>query len=466
MHPHLLPILDAGEDDGRHFIAVAYAPGGSLADRLEGGPLELDEVVRIAAEIASGLDTLNESGIVHRDIKSSNVVFDEHGGALLMDFGLAKGPAYTRLTRPGQVMGTLDYLAPELIKGEPATPATDLYAFGCMVFECVTGEVPFADRGIFQVGLAHLQDPPPHPSERRAERAARGRRCRPRRAREGTRQAAGVGVGVRTVDHGGLRREIGVTAFIARDGALEGQRFELDGDRTIGREGADITLDDDQVSRSHARVSVAGATITIEDLGSTNGTFVNGAKIEAPTTLAPGDTVRIGATTFALEAEAEAEPEPEPMPAMPEPAVTVAREAAPAQPAPEPAPAPRGSRRRTGAGARHGRGRRAARAVRRLPRARVGAPRRRHPEPPARPDARHLRDRARGRDRARALLRLRLSRSNPAVAASGEALLAHAEVDHDHDDHEQRERERCVPRHLLRLRVVQRERARPGATGS
>jgi hypothetical protein len=123
-----------------------------------------------------------------------------------------------------------------------------------------------------------------------------------------------------------------VTAFIARDGALDGQRFELEGGRTIGREGADITLDDDQVSRSHARVSVAGSTITIEDLGSTNGTFVNGTRIEAPTTLAPGDTVRIGATTFALEAEAEPEPQPAP-------AVTVARATPPSEPAP-PAPDP------------------------------------------------------------------------------------------------------------------------------
>jgi predicted component of type VI protein secretion system len=131
-----------------------------------------------------------------------------------------------------------------------------------------------------------------------------------------------------------------VTAFIARDGAVEGQRFELEGDRTIGREGADITLDDDQVSRSHARVSVDGATITIEDLGSTNGTFVNGAKIEAATPLSPGDTVRIGATTFALEAEAEPDPEPVPEPAMPEPAVTVARAAAPQALAREPEPAP------------------------------------------------------------------------------------------------------------------------------
>jgi serine/threonine-protein kinase len=164
VHPHLLPILDAGEDDGRHFIAVAYAPGGSLADRLEGGPLDLDEVVRVATEIGSGLDTLNESGIVHRDIKSSNVVFGEDGGAFLMDFGLAKGPAYTRLTRPGQVMGTLDYLAPELIRGQPASPATDIYALGCLAYECVAGKAPFADKGVFQVGLAHLEEEPPDPA--------------------------------------------------------------------------------------------------------------------------------------------------------------------------------------------------------------------------------------------------------------------------------------------------------------
>ena len=135
-----------------------------------------------------------------------------------------------------------------------------------------------------------------------------------------------------------------MTAFIAREGALAGQRFELEGARTIGREGADITIEDDQVSRTHARVSVAGDTVTIEDLGSTNGTFVNGEKIEGAATLAPGDTVRIGTTTFALEAEAQAEPEPEPeperAPAIPEPAVTVAHEAAPAAPAPATPPAP------------------------------------------------------------------------------------------------------------------------------
>ena len=88
---------------------------------------------------------------------------------MLTDFGLAKGPAYTVLTKPGQVMGTLDYLAPELIRGEPATPLTDVYALGCLAFECAVGKAPFADKGLFEVGLAHLEEPPPSPAVARPE---------------------------------------------------------------------------------------------------------------------------------------------------------------------------------------------------------------------------------------------------------------------------------------------------------
>ena len=83
---------------------------------------------------------------------------------MLTDFGLAKGRAYTVLTKPGQVMGTLDYLAPELVKGEPASPATDIYALGCTMYECVTGQAPFRDKEGIQVGLAHVAEPPPRPS--------------------------------------------------------------------------------------------------------------------------------------------------------------------------------------------------------------------------------------------------------------------------------------------------------------
>ena len=168
--PHLVPIIEAAEADGRHYLAVDYVPGGSLGDRIsESTTLGIAELVRVISEVAAGLDALHGAGIVHRDIKPHNILFSADGTAMLTDFGLAKGPAYTVLTRPGQVMGTLDYLAPELIRGQPATPLTDVYALGCLAFECATGKAPFADKGIFEVGLAHLEEPPPDPAADRSE---------------------------------------------------------------------------------------------------------------------------------------------------------------------------------------------------------------------------------------------------------------------------------------------------------
>jgi serine/threonine-protein kinase len=168
--PHLVPIIEAAEADGRHYLAVDYVPGGSLGDRItQSTTLGIDELVKVITEVAAGLDALHGAGIIHRDIKPQNILFGADGTAMLTDFGLAKGPAYTVLTKPGQVMGTLDYLAPELIRGEPATPLTDVYALGCLAFECAVGKAPFADKGLFEVGLAHLEEPPPNPSVARPE---------------------------------------------------------------------------------------------------------------------------------------------------------------------------------------------------------------------------------------------------------------------------------------------------------
>jgi serine/threonine protein kinase len=164
-HRHLVPVLDAGEADGRTYLAVALVSGQSLADRIEKeGPLPLREVVSLTSQVAAGLDALHQRDLVHRDIKPSNIMLDREGSAAVTDFGLAKGRAYTVLTRPGQVMGTLDYLAPELIRGQPATPASDIYALGCVVFECLTGHAPFAEKTVFQVGTAHLEETPRDPS--------------------------------------------------------------------------------------------------------------------------------------------------------------------------------------------------------------------------------------------------------------------------------------------------------------
>jgi serine/threonine protein kinase len=169
-HPNLLPIFEAGEAEGRNYLIVRYAEGGSLDNRIrETGALEVDATITLAEQLASGLDALHDAGLVHRDVKASNVVFDAEGKAMLTDFGLAKGRAYTILTRPGQVLGTAEYLAPELVRGERATPATDVYALGCMVCECLTGKTPFSDKTLAQIVIAHLDEEPPDPSIERPE---------------------------------------------------------------------------------------------------------------------------------------------------------------------------------------------------------------------------------------------------------------------------------------------------------
>ena len=169
-HDHLVPVLDAGEAGGRSYLVTAFVAGRTLAQRLEDhGPLPLDDLLQLVAEVGTALDALHREGLIHRDVKPSNVMLDEAGSAAITDFGLAKGPAYTVLTKPGQVMGTLDYLAPELIRGESATASSDVYALGCVVYECLTGVPPFGGKSLFEVGAAHLNEPPPDPAETRED---------------------------------------------------------------------------------------------------------------------------------------------------------------------------------------------------------------------------------------------------------------------------------------------------------
>ena len=173
-HKHLVPIMDAGEAEGRPYLAVALVRGQTLEARLASdGRMTLEDVVRVVAHVASGLDALHAGGIVHRDVKPSNVIIDETGSANLTDFGLAKGRAYTVLTKPGMVMGTLDYVAPELLRGSEATAASDIYALGCLAYECTAGRAPFADTSMFDLASAHLNVEPTDPCANRPE-APRG----------------------------------------------------------------------------------------------------------------------------------------------------------------------------------------------------------------------------------------------------------------------------------------------------
>jgi serine/threonine protein kinase len=167
---HVVPILQVGELEGVTFLVMPFYPGGSLAARLRSrGRLGLDETVDLAAQLGRGLDLLHRRGILHRDVKPSNVLLAEDGTAALTDFGVARTADSTRLTEEGQVVGTPHYLAPEVIEGREATPASDVYALGCVLHECLIGEPPFAGRALAEIAFAHLVDPPPDAHDLRRE---------------------------------------------------------------------------------------------------------------------------------------------------------------------------------------------------------------------------------------------------------------------------------------------------------
>jgi serine/threonine protein kinase len=168
-HPNVIPIYQAGEHDGVLFLAMRFVRGEDLRLRLQrSGVLEPDAAARLVDQVGSALDAAHEAGLVHRDVKPANVLLDGHDHAYLTDFGLTKRiAAATVETRTGQILGTLDYIAPEQIRGEPLGPYTDVYALACMTVHLLTGDVPFTVKTEEGKLWAHLSEPPPRPSKRR-----------------------------------------------------------------------------------------------------------------------------------------------------------------------------------------------------------------------------------------------------------------------------------------------------------
>jgi serine/threonine protein kinase len=172
-HPNVVPVLSHGEEGGLPYLVQRLIPGGSLAERIaQDGPLDLPATVRLAAGAAAGLDALHAGGLVHRDIKPANLLLDEDGTPYVSDFGLAKDSQASNLTRPGQALGSMDYMSPEQIRGEQVTPATDIYSLGCVIIECLTGAPPFGNRPSMRVLFAHLQEPPPDVAALRSDVSA------------------------------------------------------------------------------------------------------------------------------------------------------------------------------------------------------------------------------------------------------------------------------------------------------
>lgn len=142
-HPNVVLVFDSGEHEGVPFLVMERLPGRTLADELASGPLASDRAVRVATDVLAALDAAHAAGIVHRDIKPSNVLLCPDGGVKVSDFGIAKTASAMTLTDDGTLLGTPGYLAPERLTGEAATPRSDLYSVGVLLYEALSGRQPF-----------------------------------------------------------------------------------------------------------------------------------------------------------------------------------------------------------------------------------------------------------------------------------------------------------------------------------
>jgi serine/threonine protein kinase len=160
-HANVLPIYEAGDSGGVLFVAMPYVAGSDLAAMLREGALAPERAIDLLAQVAAALDAAHEHGLVHGDVKPSDVLVDPSGHAYLADFGLTRGRNETAVSREG-VQGSIDYVAPERIEGADADGRTDAYSLGCVLYECLVGEPPFARSSDVTTVFAHLALEPPN----------------------------------------------------------------------------------------------------------------------------------------------------------------------------------------------------------------------------------------------------------------------------------------------------------------
>jgi serine/threonine protein kinase len=357
-HPNVVRVLGSGEAGGHVFMAQQLVEGTDLKALLVlEGALDAARALSILGQVADALDAVHDAGLLHRDVKPANVLIgndpdDRH--VYLTDFGLSKHPAgdSQALTAAGEFVGTLYYAAPEQVLGKSVGPEADIYSFGCVLYECLTGERPFLGERAAELLDAHIEDPPPRVTEKRPDLppaidlvVARAMAKQPseRYARatalvESARSALGVAAASTPV------LELVVTAGNALD-----VEIRVEDEIEIGRAttGAGNLAGDIEISRHHARIRRDGASFAIEDLGSTNGTFVNGRRLESAHALSVGDSIEVGGTTMLVRSIDGASSGPvdvdeAPAPRTPTPPASSAPPPPPpaAEPAPEPSPVP------------------------------------------------------------------------------------------------------------------------------
>src|SRR5918997_910064 len=166
-HPNVVSVYDRGEtDDGSYYIVMEYVPGGNLKERiLEKGALPPEEAIEVGLQVARALRAAHKQGMVHRDVKPQNVLLTESGEAKVADFGIARAAAASTVTKTGFVVGSAHYLSPEQALGHPATPRSDLYSLGVVLYEMLTGRVPHDAETQVGIVMKHVSGRPLPPAE-------------------------------------------------------------------------------------------------------------------------------------------------------------------------------------------------------------------------------------------------------------------------------------------------------------
>src|SRR4051812_49331888 len=172
-HPNIVTVIDAGEDDGAPYIVFEYVPGETLKERIRSiGRLPVPEAVAYAIEIGRALSCAHSNKLVHRDVKPQNVLIDPDGRAKVTDFGIARSLESKGLTATGRVLGTTDYVSPEQAMGEDVDERSDVYSLGVVLYEMLTGEVPFQAETQVGVAMKHVNEPMPDVQAKRPEVSA------------------------------------------------------------------------------------------------------------------------------------------------------------------------------------------------------------------------------------------------------------------------------------------------------
>ena len=177
IHPNIVQVYDTGVDDGRHYIVMEYVEGRSGAQILQRhGPLDADTTAEIGAQACAGLDYAHRRGIIHRDVKPGNLMIvggpvggGAHPAVKLTDFGIARALEQTRITQVGSVVGTAAYLSPEQVRGEEATPATDVYALGVVLYQFLTGRLPYEGSTLAELAVRQQNEKPLPPTTYNSE---------------------------------------------------------------------------------------------------------------------------------------------------------------------------------------------------------------------------------------------------------------------------------------------------------